>query len=194
MVRKADGSVRVCIDYRAINERTVRLSFPLLRIDDLIDKIREARCITHLDLRSAYNQVRMSDDGPTNDSISATAFQGLIPNSAPCLLEMVGRVGFGLCNAPATFTRLITHVLDPYIHIFVIVYLDDICIYSNRPEEHLAQLRKGLNKLRENNLLIKMVKFFWAKIETESFGFIVGSGNVRTSPAKLAADKDWPLP
>jgi len=86
MVRKSDGSVRVCIDYRAINERAVRDSFPLPRIDDSIDQLRKARCITHLDLRSSYNQVRMSDDGPTDDSISTTAFQCLTPNGAPCLL------------------------------------------------------------------------------------------------------------
>ena len=68
MVRKSDGSIRVCIDYRAINERTVKDSFPLPRIDDLIDQLRDATCITHLDLRSAYNQVKMSDDGNYNVS------------------------------------------------------------------------------------------------------------------------------
>jgi hypothetical protein len=89
----------------------------------------------------------MSDDGPTDDSISGTAFQGLATNDAPCLLEMLV-MGFGLCNAPATFTRLVTHVLDPYIHLFVIVYSDDICIYSNSLEENLARFRKVLTKLR----------------------------------------------
>ncbi len=67
MVRKSDGSIRVCIDYRVINERTVKDSFPPPRIDDLIDQLRDATCITHLDLRSAYNQVKMSDDGPSDD-------------------------------------------------------------------------------------------------------------------------------
>ena len=103
-------------------------------------------------------------------------------------------MGFGLCNAPAPFTRLMTHVIDPYIHLFVIVYLDVIYIYSNSPEEHLANLRKVLSKLRENKLFTKTVKYFWAKIETEYLGFIVGSGNVRTSPAKLASVKHLPLP
>ncbi len=86
MARKADESIRVCIDYRAINERTMRDSFSLPRIEHLIDKHREARCITHFDLRSAHNQVRMSDDGPTDDSILGTTCQGLTPNGAPCLL------------------------------------------------------------------------------------------------------------
>ncbi len=93
----------------------------------------------------------MSDDGPSDDSIAATILQGLTPKGAPCLLEMLV-MGFGLCNAPVTFTRLMTHVLDPYIHLFVIVYLDDICIYSSSLEEHLAHLRKVLTKLRENKL------------------------------------------
>ena len=109
MVRKLDGSIRVCIDYRAINERTVKDSFPLLRIDDLIDKLREANCITHLDLRSACNQIRMCDDRPTDDSIATTTFQGLAPSGAPWLLELLV-MGFGLCNAPANCMRLMTHV------------------------------------------------------------------------------------
>jgi len=67
MVRKSDGSIRFCIDHRAINDRTVKDSFPLPLIDDLIDQLRDATCITHLDLRSAYNKVKMSDDGPSDD-------------------------------------------------------------------------------------------------------------------------------
>ena len=98
MVVNSDGSIRVCIDYRVINERAGKNSFPLPRIDDLIDQLRDATCITHLDLRSAYNQVRMSDDGPSDDSNGATTFQGLTPNGSPCLFEMLV-MGFGLCNA-----------------------------------------------------------------------------------------------
>ncbi len=105
MVRKLDGSIRVCVDYRPLNECTVKDSFPLPRIDDLLDKLRSAKCMTHLDLRSTYNQVRMSDDGPQDDSIVATTFQGLTPNGASCLLEILV-MGFGLCNAPATFPDL----------------------------------------------------------------------------------------
>jgi hypothetical protein len=84
MDRKSDGSIWVCVDYRALNECTMKDSFPLPRIDDLLDKLRSAKCMTHLDLRSAYNQVRISDDGPQDDSIDATAFQGLTPNGESC--------------------------------------------------------------------------------------------------------------
>jgi len=105
----------------------VKDSFSLPRIDDLLDKLRSAKCMAHLDLRSAYNQVRMSDDGPQDYSIAATAFQGLTPNGTSCLMEMLV-MGFGFCNAPATFSRLMNHVLEPYIKKTVIVYLDDIYI------------------------------------------------------------------
>ena len=108
-----------------------------------MDTLREANCITELDLRSAYNQVRMSDidDGPTDDSTAATTFQGLIPNSDPCLLEVLV-MGLGLCNASATFTRLMIHVLDMFIHLFVIVYLDGICTYYKSAESHLDHVRE----------------------------------------------------
>ena len=88
MVRKSDGSIKVCIYYRAINERTVKASFPLPRIGNLFDQLRDATCIMHLDLRSAYNQVKMADDGPSDDSIASTTCQGLAPNGSPwkCLL------------------------------------------------------------------------------------------------------------
>ena len=95
----------------------------------------------------------MFDDGPTDNGIVATSSQGRIPNGDPCLLEMLV-MAFGLCNAPATFTRLMTHVLVSFIHLFVIVYLDDICIYSKSAEEHLDHLRKELTSLRENKLFI----------------------------------------
>jgi hypothetical protein len=112
----------------------------------------------------------MSDDDTSDDSIVATAFKGLTFNGSPCLLEKLV-MGFGLCNAPATFTRLMTHVLDPFIHHFVIVYLDDICIYSKSPKENLDRIRQELIALRKNKLFIKMVKCFWAKRETEYLGF-----------------------
>ena len=185
MVQKTDGSIRVCVDYKALNECTVKDTFPLPRIDDLLDKLRNAKCMPHLDLRFAYNQVRMSDDGPQDDSIVAIAFQGLTPNGASCLLEMLV-MGFGLCNAPATFSRLMNHVLDPYIHNFVIVYLDDICIYFVSLEQHTDHLRLVLQELKERQLLIKMPTCFWGRKETKYLGAIVGNGTLRTAPDKIA--------
>jgi hypothetical protein len=101
----------------------------------------------------------MSDDGPTDDSIVAAEFQGLTPNGVSYLLEMLV-IGFGLCNAQNTFARLMTHVLDSFIHLFVIVYLDHMCIYYKSSKEHLDHLRKVLTCLRENKLFVKIVKCF----------------------------------
>jgi hypothetical protein len=85
----------------------------------------------------------VSNDGPTDDSIVLTTFQGLTFNGAPCLLAMLV-MGFGFRDAPSTFTRLVTHVHGPFIRLFVVVYLDDICIYSKSAEEHLEHLRQVL--------------------------------------------------
>ena len=92
-----------------------------------------------------------------------------------------------------SFPCLVAHVLDSSIHLFVIVYLDDMCIYSKCAEEHLDYLRKVLTTVRENKLFIKIVECFWAKREIEYLGFIVGSGNVRTFQSKVTLVNDWPL-
>jgi hypothetical protein len=101
----------------------------------------------------------MSDDGPHDDSIVAIAFQGLALNGASCLLEIL-IMGFSLCNAPATFSRLVNNALEPYINKVVIAHLDDICNYSENPEQHIEHLRLVLQKLREHQLSIKMPKCF----------------------------------
>ncbi len=136
----------------------------------------------------------MSDDGPQDDSVVATAFQGLTPNGASCLLEILV-MGFVLGNASATFSRLImNHVLQPYINNFVINYLDDICMYSDSHEQHIDHLRLVLQTLREHQLFIKIPKFFGGRKETKYLGVIVGNGTLTTAPDKIAAARDWPLP
>jgi hypothetical protein len=135
----------------------------------------------------------MSDDGPQDDSIAATAFQGLTPSGESCLLEMLV-MGFGLCNAPTTFSRLMNHVSEPFINKLVIVYLDDIGIDSETYEQHIEHLRLVLQKLREHQLFIKMPKYFLGRKETGYLGVIVGNGTLRTAPDKISAVRDWPLP
>ncbi len=126
MVRKPDGPIRGCIDNHVIHKRTVKGTFPRLHIDGLIDKLREVTYIALLVLQLAYTQVRKFKDGPTHDSIAPTIFQGFTPSGAPCLLE-ISLMGFELCNVSPTFTRLMTHVLDPFILLLIIIYLNDIC-------------------------------------------------------------------
>ena len=193
LVRKPDNSMRLCIDYRGLNEFSVRDAYPLPRIDELLEQLRTAAVISHLDLQQGYYQIRMADDGPEDDSIAATAFQGCTPSGAPCLLEFLV-MPFGLCNAPATFSRLMNKILEPYLNKFVLCYLDDICIYSESPEQHLEHLRIVLDVLRKNKLHIKLSKCAWGKKETEYLGVIAGNGSLRPSPDKIEAVRNWPLP
>jgi hypothetical protein len=125
-VRKADGSLLVCVDYRGLNEVTRKDAYPLPRVDDTLDELKDANFYTHLDLASGLWQVRVR-----NQDIHKTAFQ--TPDG---LMEWVA-MPFGMCNAPATFQRMMNDILRDFLHKFVTVYLDDVCIYNRTLEEHL---------------------------------------------------------
>jgi hypothetical protein len=126
-VRKADGSLRLCIDYRGLNEVTRKDAYPLPRVDDKLDELKDAKFYTHLDLAFGFWQVRVRDH-----DIHKTAFQ--TPDG---LMEWVAML-FGMCNALATFQRLMNDILRDFLHKFVTVYLDDVCIYSRTGRTHGA--------------------------------------------------------
>jgi len=136
-VAKADGSLRMCVDYRALNNVTQKDRYPLPRIDDLFDQLRGAQHFTSLDLQSGYHQVRISEE-----DIPKTAFRTPLGHFQWRVLS------FGLTNAPATFMRMMSQVLAPYIGKFVLVYLDDILIYSKTEDEHISHIRTVLQPLR----------------------------------------------
>jgi hypothetical protein len=144
-VRKADGSLRLYIDYRGLNEVTRKDAYPLPRVDDTLDELKDANFYTHLDLASGFWQVRVRDQ-----DIHKTAF--LTPDG---LLEWVA-MPFGLCNAPATFQRMMNDTLREFLHKFVTVYLDDACIYSQSLEEHLEHLRLVLQRFKEEGLKLRL--------------------------------------
>jgi hypothetical protein len=137
-VRKADGSLRLCIDYRGLNEDTRKDAYPLPRVDDTLDELKDANFYTHLDLASGFLQVRVRDK-----DIHKTAFQ-----THDGLHEWVA-VPFGLCNAPSTFQRMMNDILRDFLHKFVTVYLDDVCVYNRTLEEHLTHLRLVLQRFQE---------------------------------------------
>jgi hypothetical protein len=128
--RKAYGSLRLCIDYRGLNEVTRKDAHSLSRVDDTLDKLKDANRYTHLDLASGFWQVRERDR-----DVHKAAFQ--TPDG---LMEWVA-MPFGLCNARATFQRVTNDILRDFLHMFVAVYLDDVYIYSRAIEEHMELLR-----------------------------------------------------
>jgi Reverse transcriptase (RNA-dependent DNA polymerase) len=146
-VRKKDGSMRLCVDYRALNKLTVKNKYPIPRIDDLMDRLQGARVFSKIDLRSGYHQVRVHPD-----HIQKTAFRTRYGHYEFLVLP------FGLTNAPATFMSLINEVLRSLLDKCVIVYLDDILVYSKNPEEHEQHLRQVFTLLRQHHLYGKLSK------------------------------------
>lgn len=182
-VKKKDGTLRLCIDYRALNKQTIRNSAPIPRIDEIFDQLRNAQYFTKLDLDSAYHQVRVAPD-----HIHKTAFNCQFGHYEFLVMT------FGLTNAPATFQSLMTATLRPFLNKFVVVYLDDILIYSQTPEEHAEHIRTVLTTLRQNQLFAKLKKCTFGASEVEYLGHIITNQGIKTDPIKTKAVQEWPVP
>jgi hypothetical protein len=182
-VRKAYGSLRMCIDYRGLNEVTRKDAYPLPRVDDTLDELKDANFYTHLDLCSGFWQVRVRDQ-----DVHKTAFQ-----THNGLMEWVA-MPFGLCNAQATFQRMMNHILRDFLHTFVTVYLDDVCIFSRTLEEHLKHLRLVLQRFKDEGLNLRLKKCFFGLQEMEYLGYRVSAGKISVSTKRVEAVADWPVP
>src|SRR5687767_907514 len=182
-VRKKDGTLRMCIDYRQLNKVTIKNKYPIPRIDDLFDQLQGASHFSKIDLRSGYHQLRVREK-----DIPKTAFRTRYGH-----FEFVV-MSFGLTNAPAVFMDLMNRVFKPYIDMFVLVFIDDILIYSKGEEEHMGHLRLVLQKLREKQLFAKFSKCeFWLK-EVAFLGHVVSGEGIKVDPKKTDAVKNWPRP
>ena len=146
-VKKKDGSLCLSIDYRELNKVTVKNKYPLPRIDDLFDQLKGAKVFSKIDLRSGYHQLRIKDE-----DIPKTAFRTRYGHYEFTVMP------FGLTNAPAAFMDLMNRVFRRHLDEFVIVFIDDILIYSKSPEEHEEHLRIVLQTLKENQLYAKFSK------------------------------------
>ncbi|RVW27175.1 Retrovirus-related Pol polyprotein from transposon 17.6 [Vitis vinifera] len=180
--KKHDGSLRMCIDYRALNKVTVKNKYPIPLIADLFDQLGRARYFTKLDLRSGYYQVRIAEgDEPKTTCVTRYgSYEFLV-------------MPFGLTNAPATFCTLMNKIFHPYLDKFVVVYLDDIVIYSNTLKEH-EHLRKVFKILRQNELYVKKEKCSFAKEEVSFLGHRIRDGKLMMDNSKVKAIQEWDPP
>jgi hypothetical protein len=182
-VGKKDGGLRMCIDYRALNKLTVKNRYPLPRIDDLFDQLRGAQYFSSIDLAQGYHQIRI----PPED-VPKTAFRTPIGHFQFKVLC------FGLTNAPATFQQVMNQIFRHQVGKFVLVYLDDILIFSKTREEHLQHLDAVLQVLKQHQFYARLHKCFFLQREIEYLGHIVGNGGIKPDPRKAKAVNDRPVP
>ncbi|KAI3665770.1 hypothetical protein L6452_44401 [Arctium lappa] len=182
-VKKKDGSMRMCIDYRELNKVTIKNKYPLPRIDDLFDQLQGAGCFSKIDLRSGYHQVRVK-----GSDIPKMAFRTRYGHYEFLVMP------FGLTNAPAVFMDLMNRVCRPFLDKSVIVFIDDILIYSRDEEEHRQHLREVLEILRREKLFAKFSKCeLWLQ-EVQFLGHVVSKDGVKVDPAKIEAMMNWESP
>jgi hypothetical protein len=181
--KPGEGQWRMCIDYRALNNVTKKNTYPLPRIQDCLDRIGNAKCISKLDLLAGFHQLPIEER-----DIEKTAFNTRIGKFEYTVMP------FGLTNAPSTFQTMMNTILQPFLDSFVIVYLDDIVIFSNSPEEHKKHLDLVLDCLARNELFAKPSKCIIGASEIEFCGHRVGNGVIRTSRSKTSIVEKWPTP
>ena len=182
-VKKKDGSMRLCIDYRELNRVTVKNKYPLPRIDDLLDQLRGATVFSKIDLQSGYHQLRVKEA-----DVSKTAFRTRYGHYEFLVMP------FGLTNAPSVFMDLMHRVFHEYLDQFVVVFIDDILVYSKTSEEHKVHLRAVLDVLREKKLYAKLKKCaFWLD-RIDFLGHVISGEGVTVDPQKIEAVVHWERP
>ena len=183
LIKKKDGGLRLVIDYRALNSRTVKVHYPLPRIDDTFDQLAHAHVFSKLDLKSGYWQVRMREE-----DVEKTAFNTRFGQFEWVVMPQ------GLCNAPSTFQALMNRVFHSFLDHFVLVYLDDILVYSKTMDEHLQHLKQVFDKLREHKLQASKGKCAFAQPQLQFLGHVISEKGLHPDPALVQAILDWPVP
>jgi hypothetical protein len=182
-VPKKDGSLRLCVDYRGLNQISRKNRYPLPLISESIDRLSGAKFYTKLDIRDAYHRVRVAEGKEWK-----TAFRTRYGHYEYTVMP------FGLANAPAAFQSYINATLRPYLDVFVIAYLDDIVIYSNTAEEHREHVRTVLKVLLKAGLYLKLRKCEFNAKEIGFMGFVITPEEVRMERDRIATIEEWPMP
>uniref|UniRef100_A0A8C5PCP2 ribonuclease H n=1 Tax=Leptobrachium leishanense TaxID=445787 RepID=A0A8C5PCP2_9ANUR len=182
-VGKRDGGLRPCVDYRALNAITVRNRYPLPLIPELLDRVKDACIFTKIDLRGAYNLVRMREGDEWK-----TAFRSRYGHFEYLVMP------FGLCNAPAAFQHFLNDIFRDVLDTFLVVYLDDLLVYSRTIQEHTQHVRLVLSRLRQHKLYGKIEKSTFEKSSIEFLGYVLSPGHIEMDKAKIKAILDWPTP
>ena len=164
----------MCIDYRALNKITVKNWYPLPKVEELMDRLHGAKYFTKLDLSSGYHQIRLRES-----DIHKTAFVSRYGSFEYLVMP------FGLCNAPATFQRVMNTILREGLDKFVLVFLDDILIYSRTKQEHIEHIRDVLHCLQSEKLFGRLRKCDFFRTEVEYLGFDVGAEGIKPSLSKV---------
>ncbi|GBG64935.1 hypothetical protein CBR_g48683 [Chara braunii] len=181
--RKADGTLRLCIDYRGLNRYTIKNSYPMPRSDELFDRLAGNCFFTKIDLRSCYHQIRVAAaDQPK------TAFLSRFGHYEFTVMP------FGLTNAPTTFQRAMNDIFRDILEQYVLVYLDDILVYSRTLEEHLRHLRDVLDRLRKHGFYAKLSNCRFAQHKVDFLGHYVSDQGLHMDNAKITAIAEWPAP
>jgi hypothetical protein len=182
-LKNKDGTLSLCIDFKQLNKVTIKNKYPFLRNDDIFDQLKVARIFSKIDLRSSYHQVRIKDE-----DISKTKFRTRYGHYEFKI------VPFRLSNAPIVFMCLMNGVFKEYLDRFVIVFFDDILIYSKTEEEHQKHLRMVIHVLREHTLYSKLSKCIFYQKKIHYLGHIISAKGITVYLEKIEAIREWPTP